>query len=270
MISLVRKVFVIFLISILLTSSVVALNNNISDINNEYQPSICHGESFETGFGGWIPDNHTITPWVLRRTHLIGNIGTSSIEIAIDGSQDDGTVWIEKPIIVPQNSRIKIDVTFFVFSSMPSEVNMWGVLAYAGTLNPEVEHDFTRVGYTNPVQVKRWADYNYSTEIYTESNNIIWVATGISVYWETWRNYYIDDIFVTIEIIDNSGLDNIVNNNINNDYQNKENAVENPINNNHKDFFSDLYLNNLIIILCFTGFICLTIYTREKRKHNRK
>jgi hypothetical protein len=82
-------------------------------------------ESFEQGFGGWIPDaevpldpNNPSQPvaWNVSRAASRAHSGQYSVEPYIDGRQDDGTVWIEKKISVRNNSQIHVEISFEFYS----------------------------------------------------------------------------------------------------------------------------------------------------------
>ena len=81
-------------------------------------------ESFEEGFAGWKADaNVPLDPnnpghpvaWSVSRVTSLANSGQYSIELYVDGRQDDGTVWIEKKISVKNNSEIQVEISFEVY-----------------------------------------------------------------------------------------------------------------------------------------------------------
>ncbi len=171
-----------------------------------YPKSFVINESFESGFDDWIKDAHVpLDPnnpgnevfWDVSLTNSLACSGVYSLNLSIDGKQDDGTIWIENEIPVRPNSIIHIRISFQFYSKFESQANtIAGVVAYAGTYNPEVEDDFQFLEQAN--QVEGWKEYNYATQLNTGSSDLVWIALGITVRWETYMSYNIDDIRVGI------------------------------------------------------------------------
>lgn len=170
-----------------------------------YPKPIVYNESFEEGFGGWIKDadvpldpnnpGHPIA-WNVSRVTSRAHSGQYSVEMQVDGRQDDGTVWIEKKISVKNNSQIQVKISFEFYSEEKSFNVIAGVCAYAGILNPEAEGNFTVVGNAN--EFAGWKQYTSTTTLLISSAGEMWVAVGITVRWETEMTYNLDDISVTI------------------------------------------------------------------------
>ena len=187
-----------FVIGVLIVVSVVA-------VWYFYPKPVVYSESFEGNFGGWM-ENADVPPdpnnpgypvaWNVSRVTSLAHSGQYSVELYIDGRQDDGTVWIEKKISVKNNSQIQVKVSFEFYSEQESFNVIAGVCAYAGISNPKVEEDFTILGPAN--EVAGWKRYTYTTTLYTGSSDEVWVAVGITVRWETEMNYNLDDVKVTI------------------------------------------------------------------------
>ncbi|MCP8305125.1 MAG: hypothetical protein H3Z50_06660 [archaeon] len=161
-------------------------------------------ESFEKGFGGWMIDSDVpLDPntgddvfWDVSRTDSVSYSGSYSLNLSIDGRQDEGTVWIERWILVKPSSNVQVKISFQLFSEFESWNDIAGVCAYVGTYDPEVEADFTPLGKAN--QVSDWKEYSYVKNLNTGSNDEIWVALGITVLWETHMSYNIDDIEIVM------------------------------------------------------------------------
>ncbi len=166
-------------------------------------------QSWETDMGEWAKDydlprdpgsnaEHEAggtVYWHIERTDKIAYKGMWCLELAIDGSQDDGTVWMER--MVPTNPKAPVTVVFidfYVHSKWKSPVNQWKILAYAGVKNPQKEDDFTMVGYTEPGV--GWFRYSLVERIWTHGSDDIYVAFGISVLWEGYREYHFDHVTV--------------------------------------------------------------------------
>ena len=187
-----------FVIGILIIISVVA-------VWYFYSRPIVYGESFEEGFANWEADadvppdpnnpGHPVA-WDVSRVASLANSGQYSVELYIDGRQDDGTVWIEKKISAKNNSQIQVKVSFEFYSEHESFNVIAGVCAYVGISNPEAEANFTVIGHAN--EVAGWKRYTHETTLHTGSSGEVWVAVGITVSWETEMTYNIDDVKVTI------------------------------------------------------------------------
>lgn len=170
-----------------------------------YPKPVVYDESFEQDFGGWAKDaqvpldpnnpGHPVA-WEVSRVTPLSYSGRYSMELYIDGRQDDGTVWIEKKISVKNNSQIQTKVSFEFHSEQESFNVIAGVCMYAGISNPEVEEDFVVLGPAN--EVAGWKGYTYTTTLHTDSRGEMWIALGITVLWETEMTYNIDDVKVTI------------------------------------------------------------------------
>jgi hypothetical protein len=163
--------------------------------------NIVQSQGFEEGFGDWVSDadvpldpNNPGQPveWHVSLVSNISHSGQNSLRLFIDGSQDDGTVWVEKEVDVPRNSLIRVVLSFWFYSAEQSDNEIAVVCAYANLANPEVEADFTFLGSAN--EVAGWRDYSLMTSLYSGSSGKLWVAVGISVSWETRMTYYVDDI----------------------------------------------------------------------------
>ena len=162
-------------------------------------------EDFERGLGDWTADadvpldpNSPSQPveWHVMRVSNISHSGLSSAELFIDGRQDDGTVWIERKIAVEKNLPVNVRISFWFYSEQESFNTIASVCAYAGVDNPEVEEDFALVGPAN--EVAGWKNYAHTMDFNTGSSGEFWVAVGISVRWEAYMTYYIDDVRIDI------------------------------------------------------------------------
>jgi len=170
-----------------------------------YPKPIVYNESFEEGFDNWEPDadvppdpnnpGHPVA-WNVSQVAFPVHSGQHSVELYMDGRQDDGTVWIEKRIPVKYNSQIHVKVSFEFYSENESFNVIAGVCSYAGIFDPETEANFTVIGNAN--EVGGWKRYTYETTLQTGSGGEVWAAVGITVRWETEMTYNIDDVKVTI------------------------------------------------------------------------
>jgi hypothetical protein len=166
---------------------------------------VIYDEGFEEDFGGWVgdadvpsdPNNPgSLVDWKVSRVTSPLKSGQYSVELYIDGRQDDGTVWIERKLSVRKNAQIQVKVCFEFYSERESFNVIADVVGFAGTSNPEVEADFTVLGQAN--EVSGWKRYTHTATVNTGSSGEVWVAAGISVRWETEMTYNIDDAKITI------------------------------------------------------------------------
>jgi len=166
---------------------------------------LLYDEGFEEDFGGWEGDadvppdpnnSGSLVDWNVSRVTSPVKSGQYSVELYIDGRQDDGTVWIERELPVRRNSQIQVKVSFDFYSESESFNVIAGVVGFAGISNPEVEADFTVLGQAN--EVSGWKRYTHTATLKTGSSGEVWVAVGIGVLWETEMTYNLDDVEVTI------------------------------------------------------------------------
>ncbi|MEM2969778.1 MAG: hypothetical protein QXR63_02460 [Candidatus Bathyarchaeia archaeon] len=162
-------------------------------------------EDFESGFGEWeydadVPLDPTNpgqpVAWNITRLTDVVYSGQYAIRLFIDGSQDDGTIWLERKIVASKNAQVSVTMSFWLFSEHESFNTVAAVVAFAGVRNPEEESDFEVLGAAN--QVSGWKQYKFETTVNTEANGEVWVALGVSVRWETVMTYYIDNIEITV------------------------------------------------------------------------
>ena len=159
---------------------------------------------FESGLGEWIADADVPEDpnrpgeSVAWKTELVSNesfSGSNSVLFYIDGSRDDGTIWIERKLSVEPNVARVVNVSFQLWSESESFNAVAGVVGYVGETVPEVEEDFQVVGAAN--EIGGWKTYSFSSEL-TSGSGDVYVALGISVRWETEMTYLIDDAMLTI------------------------------------------------------------------------
>jgi len=180
--------------------SVLYVNLAPKVIIDDFEQNIGEGDLGEWFTNGDVPQDpnnpgHTVQ-WHIRRVSNISRSAVHSMELFIDGKQDDGTIWLERKINVKKDAQIRVSVSFWFYSEQESFNTIAAVVAYAGTAKPNVEDDFAVVGFAN--DVAGWKNYVYTADLTTDSNGEAWVAVGISVRWETYMTYYIDDVRIEI------------------------------------------------------------------------
>lgn len=155
---------------------------------------------FENGLDDWAFDsqvpNDPVTgepvAWEIKPVFDLSFSGNSSVLFNIDGTQDDGTIWIERKLSLQPGTTKAVNVTFQLWSSSESFNTLAVVVSYAGQKNPEEEIDFQVLDNTN--QVSGWKEYSFSSKVKADNTGEIYVALGISVRWETNLTYYIDAV----------------------------------------------------------------------------
>jgi hypothetical protein len=155
-------------------------------------------EGFEHGISKWeagmdLPNDPETDVPVFASAAIstkLARSGEASMNITIDGRQDDGTVWIMRSVDFQSNEVIDLRIGFFVYSESESFNTIAHVVAYIGNDQPVNESSFERLGPANPAE--GWNEFILEKKI--DFNGEMWIALGISVAWETWMTYYIDDI----------------------------------------------------------------------------
>jgi hypothetical protein len=154
-------------------------------------------ESFESGFGQWVPetDGRAPTASVTLSTEQAFD-GSHSVRIFMDGRKDDGTTWIEAQFAGPPWARVRVNLTFQLWSPGAGVAGGWLVVGYAGTGDPKAETDFTRLGYTDVVA--GWRPYHWGWTFRMDATGRFRVALGTSVVWEVQKAHHIDSVRVDL------------------------------------------------------------------------
>jgi hypothetical protein len=188
-------VFLIIVVVAVVIISVLQANTGADVVTEDFEGDI--GDWAVKGYVPQDPNNPGQTvEWHIIRVSNVSRSGTHSMEFFIDGRQDDGTIWLERKISARENAQIRVNVSFWLHSEQESVNTIAAVVAYAGNSKPQVEDDFAVVGAAN--EQAGWKNYAYTTDLTTDSNGEIWVSVGISVRWETFMTYYVDDVQIEI------------------------------------------------------------------------
>ncbi|WP_249038717.1 hypothetical protein [Haloterrigena salifodinae] len=118
--------------------------------------------------------------------------GDHSLALYIDGTADDGTIWVEQPVNV---SRVRT-VTVDVYSQQESFNRMSQVAFFAGK-KPRSgleESDFDRE--KDIEDHSGWKTYSYSVD---DLSGTVTLAVGMNVVWETGVRRYFDDVRLVTE-----------------------------------------------------------------------
>ena len=152
-------------------------------------------EDFSRGLGEWEvgmdlpidPDTgRPVNAWV-NLAHDRYRSADVSVEMTIDGWQDDGTVWIMRRL---EGQWDRLQVSFHLFSTGASNNVLAHPVAYIGEEMPTREDQFTTLGNAN--RGEGWLSFKMDGP----GGQDPWVAVGITVAWETWLSYHLDDVRV--------------------------------------------------------------------------
>jgi hypothetical protein len=157
---------------------------------------VTYRESFEQDLGGWQPDTDgRARRWLISRTAERAVDGRFSLAYYLDGTNDDGTIWIERTFPVPRDAAVTVHVSFWLYSPT-QDYTGWPVVATAALANPSREADFRIVGRAG--QRVGWAPYALEVRLWTGGATSVYVAVGISANWETIRTHHVDLVETTI------------------------------------------------------------------------
>lgn len=162
-------------------------------------------EDFENGLDRWkqradVPEdpNHPKrqVEWHIKTSKREVQSGAYSAEFYLDGSQDDGTIWLARSFLVPTEKPVVAHLYFWLWSPDESFNQLADVVAYAGTKLPVIEDDFSDRQPAN--QEKGWKQYHYRITV-PKHDGTVWVALGISATYEAQLTYYIDNVKIQIQ-----------------------------------------------------------------------
>lgn len=166
---------------------------------------ISFADGFEDGLGNWTqgsdvpedPNNpgHPVA-WSITQSSDQALDGQHSARFYLDGSQDDGTIWLVREFDVVAGGTYRVTLSFALWSETESFNTLAKVAAYAGGKAPDAEADFNVEMAAN--EVAGWKTYHYVIDATATLNGRIRVALGISAVWEAELTYYIDDVEIEI------------------------------------------------------------------------
>jgi hypothetical protein len=160
--------------------------------------SVNRSYGFEHGFGGWQESYFGEGAYTMYRTTEQAYNGQFSVECYLDGTDGSGTAWMGQSYPAPAQTLVKLNLTFQLYSPAQSDLNNFAVVAYVGTTPPRSEADFQVIGYTDTVA--GWKQYKFQDwQLTGRDPTYIWVAFGISSVWEYSREYYMDNVTVSIK-----------------------------------------------------------------------
>ncbi|MBD3207765.1 hypothetical protein GF319_15655 [Candidatus Bathyarchaeota archaeon] len=174
-------------------------------LNRPSPQAVSIKESFEEGSPMWIPNsdvpmdpNNPGQPvnWTIVPTQEVVFEGSYAAQFFLDGSQDDGTIWLEQEVTLNPNTEYEAELSFQFWSASESFNQLAYVVGQVSPEDLEAEEDFADLGAANLVE--GWREYNYTVTFTTNSDGVVHVGFGVSVVWETEIVYFIDNVEVSI------------------------------------------------------------------------
>ncbi len=177
--------------------------------------------SFEDGLTGWTENSHVPddpnrpgeqVAWNITSSTDEARTGERSVEFALDGSQDDGTIWITQPIGIEQDQAYHAEVTAWAWSENESFNTRAYLVMHLGFSAPQVEEDFPPPGENSTGdenatsgglrevldKAPGWAEYRFEWTIPASQAREVYMSVGISAVWETELVFYVDDLTVEL------------------------------------------------------------------------
>ncbi|SER07421.1 hypothetical protein [Actinokineospora terrae] len=167
---------------------------------------------FEGGdWEGWSPeDGGNTRGWWIDHTTARAHGGSQSLNYQLDGTWDNGTIWIEKAFTTTASTALPVTVTYWGWSPAsggPGSGYWLTTASIKGTdhtlgataSNPPWDNlgtwDITPEQYYGG-----WHQYTKSATVNTvASGNTVYVAIALHANFETTRDYlHFDDVSVTI------------------------------------------------------------------------
>jgi hypothetical protein len=109
------------------------------------------------------------------------------MELFLDGTADDGTIWLETEFAAEPYSDVDVHLDFELFRYV-ADIAFMPVVA-VGVLDPEREVDFSAL----PVpSAEGWTLHSYDQRISTGPYDRVHAALGLTVGWETPGTLFLD------------------------------------------------------------------------------
>lgn len=173
-------------------------------------------DGFQNGTERWVVDadvprdpnaNGTVA-WNITPTDRIAHRGNRSLMFALDGSQDDGTIWITRSFQAEFDTRYRVNVSAHAYSRSESFNTLAHMVMFAGERAPVREENFPAPGTVvtsgpsgglrQPLDAQEgWKRYSFTWTTPPLDRGEFHVAVGISAVWETRLAYPVDTVTVT-------------------------------------------------------------------------
>ena len=171
-------------------------------------------EGFEGGIGAWqqgadVPlDPNTGQPvaWSITPSSEEASEGTASARFDLDGRQDDGTIWLTRPVSLPPGKSHELTLSVKAWSPAASPANeISDLVLYLGSKPPDGEASFDpasgpdRAALREPLyQQAGWRRYELKATIDPGLSGVVYLAAGVSATWETEITHYLDDVSLEV------------------------------------------------------------------------
>ena len=120
--------------------------------------------------------------------------GENAMELYLDGTADDGTIWVESAIPVERYSRIDVAVDYELFRYSP-DMAFIPVVAVS-LVDPEREGDFA---YQEVESRSGWSLIEHRATLFTGPYDLVHVAVGLTCTWETPGTFFLDLIHTRVD-----------------------------------------------------------------------
>lgn len=169
-------------------------------------------DGFEDGLGAWqqgadVPlDPNTGEPvaWSIIPSTEEALAGAASARFELDGRQDDGTIWLTRPVALSPDRAHELTLSLEAWSASESPANQISDLVlYLGNEPPSGEASFGpgpgRAALREPLhQQAGWRPYELTATIDPDADGVVYLAAGISATWETEILHYLDEILLEV------------------------------------------------------------------------
>jgi len=157
-------------------------------------------ESFEGSFGPWSAEiaNPPVAWRVTPSTEQVGE-GAWSLLFQVDGTNDDGQVFMLREIQLPAGSST-INLKFQLYSFGAGQIGAWNAIGFIGPYVPKTETDFTQSPWGARIAAiteAGWNSFSIERTLTSELSTTVYVAFGIDVVFEVQRNYHLDHAVLT-------------------------------------------------------------------------
>lgn len=180
-------------------------------------------EDFEAGLAAWstgadVPDDPndpgSKVDWSITVGSARARSGVQSVNLTIDGRQDDGTIWIVRSLPVEPGTRYRADVTAHAWSEAESFNTIAHLVMLLSAEPPVDEASFPSTGEHEPRdedaapgrglrepldQAAGWKEYAFEWTTPPLEAETLHLAVGITVVWEIRMSRFVDDVEVRLE-----------------------------------------------------------------------
>lgn len=157
-------------------------------------------DSFEQDFDGWTFHTDREDLSTVERSTEIAFDGDTSVRFLTSGRFDDGTAWLQKTFVLDPLTTYRVNLSWFQTNLFTSDIGRWPVVAYAGTVAPQVESDFTQVGRDSAAE--GFTRYGLSRDVTTDTSGELVLAFGVSVVFEVDRAHFFDQVRPSVVALD--------------------------------------------------------------------